>query len=521
MYAESFGLNRLPFNNTCDPRFFYASREHEEALASLIYLVGEMKGLMLLTGEAGTGKSLLAHLMIRHFERRIVQANVCCSNREEMGILPAICREFGLETEGKNDRTSFTRALQEFLLEHLAHQTPTVLVLDEAQHLSAEALEELRLVSNMEADNAKLLQIVIIGQSELREQIVKPQLRQLRQRLFRSVHLSAFDRAHTERYIQYRLTVASAGEKRIFKPSAFDPIFEISHGIPRVINTICDNAMLTAFAAGETAIDGDMIRSMADLDIIVEPPLSHRDAHVPTGATSGTHANLPSPVSTPKPNERRHPTPNPPAIESSTVSVPIRVLPPASPNVLVITDVEKRPPLTNPLTRTPTNTLAVPVHPKLDATKVQRITRLETQPVTPKTTTPHPSHASTKPAKPTGVDKTPRSGPIRVPNPTPIEPIDWPELPAYSEDHTTAPSSELSKPTRFSPLPRRPKPPVKLDRGSRADMPMNERMDLLNQRIRNFDGRINSTLQRINGKLAGVTTHDNARRNLDPELTTE
>src|SRR5262245_17351139 len=180
MYAEFFGLRELPFNNTPDPRFFYSTPDHEEALASLIYAVREKKGFVLLTGEIGAGKTLVSRLMIKHFAGTVAFANINHAIRDATDLMESLCAEFELVHEKNAGNAQLVRVLHDFLLAKFAQNTPVVLVLDEAQNLSVEAFEQLRMIGNLEADDAKLLQIVIVGQPELQTLFHSTALRQLR-----------------------------------------------------------------------------------------------------------------------------------------------------------------------------------------------------------------------------------------------------------------------------------------------------------------------------------------------------
>lgn len=284
MYADFFGLRELPFNNTPDPRFFYSTPDHEEALASLIYAVKQRKGFVLVTGEVGAGKTLISRLMLRQFGSSIAFANINHAVRTAGDLLESLCTEFELPIAAGASHTQMVRALHDFLLTKFAENVPVVLVLDEAQNLPIQAFEQLRMIGNLEADDAKLLQIAILGQPELQQMFQSHELRQLKQRLFSSYHLPALDRRATEGYIRYRLSVAGARHTNLFRTAAVDKIFDASKGLPRLINTYCDNAMLTAYSAGQRVIDEGVVDSV--LEQLSENNLaassSALNAHPPT-----------------------------------------------------------------------------------------------------------------------------------------------------------------------------------------------------------------------------------------------
>ena len=259
MYAEFFGLRELPFNNTPDPRFFFSTPDHEEALASLVYAVQERKGFVLLTGEVGAGKTLVSRMMLKHFSSQIVFASIHHAVQSGGDLLEALCSEFQISMESDASQNSLLHTLHDFLLAEFSKDVPVVLVLDEAQALTVDAFEQLRMIGNLEADDAKLLQIVILGQPELQQRFSSSEFRQLRQRIFRTFHLPAMTRDLTEEYIRHRLTIAGAPHTDIFDRPAIDRIYKHSKGLPRLINTVCDNAMLSAYSADCRRLDGEFI----------------------------------------------------------------------------------------------------------------------------------------------------------------------------------------------------------------------------------------------------------------------
>ncbi|MCH9002157.1 MAG: AAA family ATPase [Planctomycetes bacterium] len=261
MYAEFFGLRELPFNNTPDPRFFFSTPDHEEALASLVYAVQERKGFVLLTGEVGAGKTLVSRMMLIHFGPRIAFAGIHHAIQSGSDLLEALCSEFQLPVEQGASQNTLIHTLHDFLLAEFSKDVPVVLVLDEAQALTVDAFEQLRMIGNLEADGAKLLQIVILGQPELQQRFSSPEFRQLRQRIFRTFHLPAMTRNLTEEYIRHRLTIAGAPHTDFFDRPAIDRIYKHSNGLPRLINTICDNAMLGAYSANCRRMDDEFIEN--------------------------------------------------------------------------------------------------------------------------------------------------------------------------------------------------------------------------------------------------------------------
>lgn len=279
MYADFFGLRELPFNNTPDPRFFFSTPDHEEALASLIYAVQQRKGFVLLTGEIGAGKTLVSRMMLRHLGHAVEFATINHAVESAADLLEAVCTEFELQFEPGASNTQLVRLLHDFLLDKFARNVPVVLVLDEAQNLPVAAFEQLRMIGNLESDDAKLLQICIVGQPELQGIIHSPQVRQLKQRIFRNFHLPALTREATECYIRHRLTVAGATEGTLFTPEAIERVFGYSRGLPRLINAVCDNAMLSAYSAGKTSVDAPIIESVLSQMMFTDPAGDPRHSH--------------------------------------------------------------------------------------------------------------------------------------------------------------------------------------------------------------------------------------------------
>jgi len=265
MYRDFFGLTLSPFNNTPDPRFFFNTPDHEEAVASLIYAAQERKGFALLTGEVGSGKTLISRLVLSRLERSAKFAVVHNTRVGPRELLFSICREFDVRIAPDAAAPEMSRALEEFLLDQYARDRLAVVIVDEAQHLTAESFEELRLLGNLEANDAKLMSVLILGQPELQETFRVSEMRQLQQRLFRSFHLKALSRELTEGYVTHRLRVAGIPEGRVvFDRLALEAVFRASGGIPRLINQVCDGALLAAYTRSAKRVTAALVAEVVE-----------------------------------------------------------------------------------------------------------------------------------------------------------------------------------------------------------------------------------------------------------------
>jgi len=271
MYCSHFGLHRPPFNNTPDPTFYYSTPEHEEALATLQYATFQRKGFVLVTGEVGAGKTLIGRMFLRQVDRNATVAVITHTNLSGRQLLAAICNEFELDFSPDASNLELSERLQNFLLDEFAKDRYVVVLLDEAQNLPTESFEELRMLGNLEADDAKLLQICILGQPELRDRLQDPQLKPMNQRLFRRFHLPSLDREHMAGYIRHRLQVAGCRREDLFTSEALDLIYAASQGTPRLVNQICDNALLTAYGEGLQQVDDFIVHSATEKELVTTP----------------------------------------------------------------------------------------------------------------------------------------------------------------------------------------------------------------------------------------------------------
>lgn len=272
MYHEYYGLVRSPFEMTPDPAFLYLGEAHQEGLATLLYAVKARKGFVLLTGEVGTGKTTLLHALLGQLDREALAAFIFNPRLDPLDFFRMLFDEYGIEGAFRT-KAEFLLALNRFLIERLERDQPTLLIVDEAQNLSAEMLEEIRLLSNLETPTSKLIQIMLVGQPELWEMLSKPELRQLRQRIVLRHRLRPFDAEETAHYVEERLRLAGYTGKGVFKRAALKEIHRVTEGVPRLVNTVCDGALLLGYGRDLPALGADAIREVADdLELVPEEP---------------------------------------------------------------------------------------------------------------------------------------------------------------------------------------------------------------------------------------------------------
>lgn len=266
MYLNFFGLQELPFNITPDPRFLFFSARHREAYDHLLYGIEERKGFMTLTGEVGSGKTTVCRAVLAGLSGQVRTALVLNPSLTETQLLRAILRDLGLTPKGR-DRQGFLEQLNEYLLAQTRAGFNVALFIDEAQNLAPNVLEQIRLLSNLETDQHKLMQIVLAGQPELATRLGRPELRQLKQRITISCRLLPLTEEETALYIQHRLAVAGAGEAVRFDPEAVRLVFRFAGGIPRLTNTVCDRALLAGYVGGSRCIGKrEVKRAVAELE---------------------------------------------------------------------------------------------------------------------------------------------------------------------------------------------------------------------------------------------------------------
>jgi len=271
MYLDFYGLRECPFNMTPDPEYLFLSQHHRVALDILLYGIRERKGFIAITGEVGSGKTTLCRALFSSLDpgtKTALILNPCLSDKQ---MLHAVCDEFRLQPSGQSKKVLYD-AINGFLLREIAADNNVVLIIDEAQNLHRSVLEQIRLLSNLETTKDKLLQIILVGQPELGELLSRQNLRQLRQRITLRHHLAPLSAKECADYVLHRMHVAGADGNVMWTETAFDLIYKYSGGIPRLINTICDRALLAGYVHGVFTIE----------DRLVEQALEETDARLPS-----------------------------------------------------------------------------------------------------------------------------------------------------------------------------------------------------------------------------------------------
>jgi type II secretory pathway predicted ATPase ExeA len=264
LYQRHFGFTQAPFNITPDPSFLYPSASHREGLAQLMYGINARRGFVVLTGEVGTGKTTLIRSLLDQLAENTQTALIFSAITSPLDLLRYVCEEFKLIEPMRElrDTHDYICLLNEFLLQRYREGDNAALIIDEAQNLSADVLESIRLLSNFETTKDKLLQILLVGQPELNDRLNTSQLRQLRQRVALRHHLRPLSLSECQEYIASRLKQAG-GNSCLFVPKAIEGIHQYSGGIPRLINVMCDNAMINAYALDKKEIDPLLIQEVA------------------------------------------------------------------------------------------------------------------------------------------------------------------------------------------------------------------------------------------------------------------
>jgi general secretion pathway protein A len=255
MYKKYFGFRKPPFSIAPDPRYLYMSEQHREALAHLLYGIKSDCGFVMLSGEVGTGKTTICRRLLEQLPRNCSVAFIVNPKLSAEELLAAICDEFAIKyPKRKKGAKVLVDLLNDYLLGVHANHRKAILIIDEAQNLSNEVLEQIRLLTNLETNERKLLQIILLGQPELRAKLARPELKQLAQRIVARYHLGPLSKSEVSRYVNHRLVVAGA-HAGLFSPAALRKLYGLSAGIPRTINAICDRSLLGACVEGKSRVE--------------------------------------------------------------------------------------------------------------------------------------------------------------------------------------------------------------------------------------------------------------------------
>ncbi|HEX5513443.1 MAG TPA: AAA family ATPase [Gammaproteobacteria bacterium] len=263
MYLEYYGLTEAPFRLTPDADFLFMSRAHARAKAYMDYTVLSRDGFVVVTGEIGAGKTTLINKLVAELPADVLVAKIFQTQLNEIEFLQAVLTEFGIEKFGTG-KVELLNQINDFLIEMYRQNRRVLLIIDEAQNLSDKVLEEVRLLSGLETEKEKLVSIILAGQPELAQVVDSPRFEQLAQRVRLRFHLGALSLEETKEYIRHRLSVAGITDRELFTEDAFPVIFEYTGGIPRLVNSMCDMALLTAYVDERQVVDEDVIRASVD-----------------------------------------------------------------------------------------------------------------------------------------------------------------------------------------------------------------------------------------------------------------
>ncbi len=268
MYHKFYGFKEAPFNLTPNSRFFYESSKHVEALSTLIYAIESRKGFVVITGDIGSGKTTVCRTLLNKLDARTQTALVTNTHISGKDLLCTILEDLGVEyTPGS--KSHLLSQLNAYLIEQLRTDHNVVVIIDEAQNLKPAVLEEVRMLSNLETENEKLVQIIFLGQPELKKKLALPRLEQLRQRIAVFYHLTPLSEEDAKKYILHRLTIASGSDRKYFTDKALEMICQFSKCVPRLINQVCDSALLNGFIYEKEIIDHELMQ-----EVIKESPTS-------------------------------------------------------------------------------------------------------------------------------------------------------------------------------------------------------------------------------------------------------
>ena len=275
MYEAFFGLREKPFRMTPDTRYFYPSAKHTDALNHMVYAIEERRGFVVITGEIGSGKTMLSRVLFQKLDPATRTAIIRNTHLTAKDLVSLTLEELEVPCKPGSTKTQLISLLNEFLVEQLRENNDVVLLIDEAQNLKPSVLEEVRMLSNLETETEKLIQIILMGQPELKAKLWLKGLTQLRQRVTLHYHLAPLNEFETVAYISHRLQVAGANGTPIFASDALPRIFEHTQGVPRLINGLCDRALLTGYVNDTKAIGPEIIEEVAgELPALTDEPVA-------------------------------------------------------------------------------------------------------------------------------------------------------------------------------------------------------------------------------------------------------
>jgi general secretion pathway protein A len=275
MYESFFGLKERPFRMTPDTRYFYPSPKHVDALNHMVYAIEERRGFVVITGEIGSGKTTLSRVLFQKLDPRTRTAIVRNTHLTAKDLIASALDELEIPFRPEHTKTHMIGRLNEFLVDQLRDDNNVVLLIDEAQNLKPTVLEEVRMLSNLETETEKLIQIILMGQPELKSKLWLRELTQLRQRVTLHCHLGALDAAETAGYVTHRLQVAGANGTAIFQPAALAQVYRHTKGVPRLINGLCDRALLTGYVNETRTIGADIVNEVVrELPALTQDPVA-------------------------------------------------------------------------------------------------------------------------------------------------------------------------------------------------------------------------------------------------------
>jgi len=258
MYEKYYGFNDKPFNLTPDSKFFYASAKHEEALNCLLLAISERNGFVVITGEIGSGKTTVCRTLLNKLDPTTKVALVLNTHIGKKELITTILEDLNIEYRSTS-KTHLISALNKYLLKQASDDVNVVLIIDEAQNLTPSVIEEIRMLSNLETEKEKLIQIILMGQPELKKKLAMPRLEQFRQRVVFQYHLDPLTKEETKEYIKHRLKKAGNNEANIFTDDAIEEVYKYSKGVPRLINLICHNALISGLVAEARSINKEIV----------------------------------------------------------------------------------------------------------------------------------------------------------------------------------------------------------------------------------------------------------------------